>query len=101
MFTVPGTPTGPPPRMCRTTGPERLLVEHRGQLDARQRVQSRHRRQSGFVQFRSGRMSTGQIFWHFPHRVQVSGFHASWRKLDLLKREKIAPSGRWRGKTAA
>jgi hypothetical protein len=25
--------------------------------------------------------------------VQVSGFHASCRKLDLLNREKIAPSG--------
>src|SRR3972149_3552394 len=38
-------------------------------------------------------MSTGQIFWHFPHRVQVSGFHASWRKLTRLKSEKIAPRG--------
>jgi hypothetical protein len=25
--------------------------------------------------------------------VQVSGFHASWRKLDLLNTEKIAPRG--------
>jgi len=38
-------------------------------------------------------MSTGQIVWHFPHRVQVSGFQASCRKLDLLNREKIAPRG--------
>src|SRR3990170_6397504 len=38
-------------------------------------------------------MSTGQIFRHFPHRVQVSGFHASCRKLDRLKSEKIAPRG--------
>src|SRR4030067_1160580 len=38
-------------------------------------------------------MSTGQIFCHFPHRVRVSGFHASWRKLDRLKSEKIAPRG--------
>src|SRR3972149_1418270 len=38
-------------------------------------------------------MSTGQIFWHFPHRVQVSGFHANCRKLDRLKSEKIAPRG--------
>src|SRR5512147_2086166 len=38
-------------------------------------------------------MSTGQIFWHFPHRVQVSGYQASWRKLEPLKNEKIAPRG--------
>ena len=38
-------------------------------------------------------MSTGQIVWHFPHRVQVSGSQASCRKLDLLNREKIAPRG--------
>src|SRR3989304_8048153 len=38
-------------------------------------------------------MSTGQIFWHFPHRVQVSGFQANWRKLDRLNSEKIAPRG--------
>jgi hypothetical protein len=38
-------------------------------------------------------MSTGQIFRHFPHRVQVSGFQASCRKLEPLKKEKIAPRG--------
>src|SRR4030065_2359134 len=38
-------------------------------------------------------MSTGQVFRHFPHGVQVSGFHASCRKLDRLNSEKIAPRG--------
>ena len=38
-------------------------------------------------------MSTGQIFRHFPQRVQVSGSQASCRKLVLLNSEKIAPSG--------
>jgi len=38
-------------------------------------------------------MSTGQITWHFPHFVQVSGSQASCRKLALLNREKIAPRG--------
>src|SRR5512140_1842170 len=38
-------------------------------------------------------MSTGQIVWHLPHRVQVSASQASCRKLDLLNREKIAPRG--------